>query len=112
MKNIAILEREANNRGSIFAKKLTTAKATITPPALVNEVLMMVDPDLSNLEKIQTRLKTNPIAFLAAFTGVSLLLRQIFQPAISPKSATPLRQSRRIVLNHKGENHGRYISAK
>lgn len=111
MKSIAILEQEANKRGSVFKGHVMASADELRFGHLVDKAMGYIDPDFSKLKRMQERTRRNPFALLAAVAGLLLLVRQISSPSNLPETAKPARRSRLIGTTLKGDNHGQHINA-
>jgi hypothetical protein len=114
MKSVQELRLAADQRKSVFFADMSEVQAQLRPDYLLDEAIHSVDPDLSNLKTMENRAKNNPIAVLAAISGLYLLVRQLTSKSQDhqPQPAKREKRSRLPRSTSKGDHHGNYDSTK
>jgi hypothetical protein len=108
------LHAEANRRRAEFFQSATSMSNQLRPSRLLDDIMGTIDPDFALLQRIQIKMRRNPVTVLAAMAGILLLSRQLARrkPPKTPATRQGMRRRRLPGAIQKGDEDGYNHNAK
>lgn len=114
MTRVDELRANADRQRAVFFQSAISLSDRLRPAQMLDNMLRAADPDFVILRRFETAVKQNPVALMAAVSGVMLLMQQLLRSETAKKPATRhgLRNSRLPRAKFKGDENGYNNDAK
>ena len=108
MKEKDRLRIEADRRHTEFLQSVSNLTDNMRPARLLDEVVGLLDPDFTWLERLRNKASRNPVPVLAACAGFLLMIRILarHQRRLSPVTRQKGRSPRHSNATLKGDKNG------
>ncbi len=108
MKENDRLRIEADRRHTEFLQSVSNLTDNMRPARLLDEVVGLLDPDFTLLERLQNKASRNPVPVLAACAGFLLMIRILArrQRRLTPGTRQTRHSPRPSNATPKGDKNG------